>query len=235
MAARCRPSSRCPRERRRPGKTPAVLLAHGAGADMRSPFMSTVHAGLAREGYVVAQVQLPLHRGAAAAARPAARARALLAERRSTPSAATARSRRRGSRSAASRWAAAWRRTSPPPARPYARSSSSAIRCTPPASPTQLRADHLPAIQAPMLFVQGTRDALCDLDRLRGVLAEAAARDAAHHRGRRPLLPPAAPGREDRRRGVDGDRDRRRALAAHGRGLTSRYSGSGTRRPSARW
>src|SRR5262245_55821252 len=26
---------------RRAGKTPAVLLAHGAGADMRSPFMST--------------------------------------------------------------------------------------------------------------------------------------------------------------------------------------------------
>ena len=41
----------------------------------------------------------------------------------------------------------------------------------PAGKPDDLRADHLPAIQAPMLFVQGTRDALCDMDRLRGVLA----------------------------------------------------------------
>jgi len=37
--------------------------------------------------------------------------------------------------------------------------------------PDALRADHLPAIPVPMLFVQGTRDTLCDLDRLRPVLA----------------------------------------------------------------
>src|SRR5439155_1264532 len=37
--------------------------------------------------------------------------------------------------------------------------------------PEQLRADHLPGVAAPMLFVQGTRDALCELERLRPVLA----------------------------------------------------------------
>src|SRR6185503_14059586 len=38
---------------------PAVVLAHGAGADMRSPFMSTVHTGLAREGYVSLKFNFP--------------------------------------------------------------------------------------------------------------------------------------------------------------------------------
>src|SRR2546427_291015 len=37
--------------------------------------------------------------------------------------------------------------------------------------PEQLRADHLPGVALPMLFVQGTRDTLCDLELLRPVLA----------------------------------------------------------------
>ena len=35
--------------------------------------------------------------------------------------------------------------------------------------PDQLRADHLRLCRTPILFVQGDRDPLCDLDRLRGV------------------------------------------------------------------
>ncbi|BCX81032.1 conserved hypothetical protein [Methylomarinovum caldicuralii] len=40
----------------------------------------------------------------------------------------------------------------------------------PPGKPEKLRADHLPRIPCPMLFIQGDRDRLCDLDRLRDVL-----------------------------------------------------------------
>ena len=40
----------------------------------------------------------------------------------------------------------------------------------PAGKPDQLRADHLPSVPVPMLFVQGTRDALCDFERLREVL-----------------------------------------------------------------
>src|SRR5438477_6660533 len=43
----------------RAGRNPAVILAHGAGADMRSPFMSAVHAGLAREGFVAVKFNFP--------------------------------------------------------------------------------------------------------------------------------------------------------------------------------
>lgn len=38
--------------------------------------------------------------------------------------------------------------------------------------PQQLRAAHLPRIAAPMLFLTGTRDALCPLDTLRPLLAD---------------------------------------------------------------
>src|SRR5262249_49106305 len=44
---------------RRPGRIPAVILAHGAGSDMRSAFLSAVHMGLAREGYVTIKFHFP--------------------------------------------------------------------------------------------------------------------------------------------------------------------------------
>src|SRR5205814_1798387 len=44
---------------RRPGRTPAVILAHGAGSDMTNPFLSSVHAGLAREGLVAVKFNFP--------------------------------------------------------------------------------------------------------------------------------------------------------------------------------
>ena len=37
--------------------------------------------------------------------------------------------------------------------------------------PEVLRSEHLPRIKCPMLFVQGSRDRLCDLGLLRGVMA----------------------------------------------------------------
>jgi uncharacterized protein len=37
----------------------------------------------------------------------------------------------------------------------------------PPGKPDRLRVDHWPAVGAPTLFLQGTRDPLCDLDLLR--------------------------------------------------------------------
>ena len=45
----------------------------------------------------------------------------------------------------------------------------------PPGKPTQLRDAHLPAIQCPMLFVQGARDAFGTPDELRPVLARLSA------------------------------------------------------------
>src|SRR5262249_55468 len=51
----------------------------------------------------------------------------------------------------------------------------------PPAGrPTELRAAHLPAVPCPMLFLEGTRDPLCDLARLRPVLRRLGRRASLH-------------------------------------------------------
>src|SRR2546430_17639846 len=44
---------------RRRGRPPAVILAHGAGSNMTNPFLSSVHAGLAREGLVAVKFNFP--------------------------------------------------------------------------------------------------------------------------------------------------------------------------------
>ena len=50
----------------------------------------------------------------------------------------------------------------------------------PAGKPGQLRDAHLPKVRPPMLFVQGTRDALCDLSLLRPVLARLGTRATLH-------------------------------------------------------
>ena len=155
---------------RRPGKMPAVLLAHGAGADMRSPFMTTLHTGLAREGYVSLKFNFPYTE--ARRRRPDPRP---VLERcwRSVIDAV------RRDRTLAPSWVAIGGKSMGGRMASYVAAAGAPVKALvllgyplhPAGKPDDLRADHLPAIQAPMLFVQGTRDALCDLDRLREVLA----------------------------------------------------------------
>ena len=54
-----------------------------------------------------------------------------------------------------------------------------AVRPSAPA-PAALRDEHLPRVEVPMLFVQGTRDALCRLELLRPVLRRLGARATLH-------------------------------------------------------
>jgi len=155
---------------RRGGRTPAVILAHGAGADMASPFMSTVHAGLAREGFVAIKFNFPYTE--ARRRRPDLRpvlqrcyravVDAVLADRTLAPPWVAIGGKSLGGRIAS-----------------YVGAAGAPVRgllflgypLHPAGRPEQLRADHLPGVTVPMLFVQGTRDALCDLELLRPVLA----------------------------------------------------------------
>ena len=50
----------------------------------------------------------------------------------------------------------------------------------PPNKPGTKRADHLPRVTIPMLFLQGTRDALADLQLLRPICAKLASRVTLH-------------------------------------------------------
>ena len=154
---------------RRGGRTPAVVLAHGAGSDMRSAFMSTMHAGLAREGYVTVKFNFPYTEARRRAPDP----RPVL-ERcyRAVVDAIAA------DRILAPPWIAIGGKSLGGRIASYVAAAGAPVRglvflgypLHPAGRPEALRADHLPALPVPMLFVQGTRDTLCELDRLRSLL-----------------------------------------------------------------
>jgi uncharacterized protein len=154
---------------RRGGRTPAVILGHGAGSDMTNPFLSTVQAGLAREGFVAVKFNFPYTEARRRAPDPRpvlqrcyrAVVDAVLADRRLAPPWIAIGGKSLGGRIAS-----------------YVAAAGAPVRgllflgypLHPAGRPERLRSDHLPGIALPMLFVQGTRDALCDLELLRPVL-----------------------------------------------------------------
>jgi predicted alpha/beta-hydrolase family hydrolase len=149
---------------------PAVILAHGAGADMRHPFMTAMRTGLAREGFAAVTFNFPYtEAGRRAPDRPPvleACWRAVLDAVRADP---TLRppwiaigGKSMGGR-IASHLAAG--------GAPVAALVLLGYPLHAAGRPDTRRAAHLGRIRVPMLFVQGTRDALCDLALLRPVLA----------------------------------------------------------------
>jgi uncharacterized protein len=150
-------------------EAPVVVLAHGAGNDMHSPFLSAVHQGLAGRGYVTVKFNFPyMERGR----RPPDRAPILEAcyaqvmqhIRRDRGSARVV----IGGKSLGGRIAS------------HLAASGADVAglillgypLHPPHRTDQLRVAHLSRIRAPMLFLAGTRDALCNLALLRQALAE---------------------------------------------------------------
>ena len=154
---------------RGPGRIPAVVLAHGAGTDMRSPFMSALHTGLAREGFVTVKFNFPYTEARRRAPDPRpvlercyrAVLEAVVQDRTLAPPWIAIGGKSLGGRIAS-----------------YLAASGAPVQALlllgyplhPAGKPDQLRADHLPSISVPTLFIQGTRDALCDMDLLRPLL-----------------------------------------------------------------
>lgn len=153
---------------RRPAST-ALVLAHGAGNDMNNPLLSFVHEALAERGVMTVKFNFPYkERGGKAPDRAPllettwhAVIAAVRADAQLAPARLFCGGKSMGARIASQRVA-------------------NGEACAglvflghplhPPKKPEKLRADHLPHIACPMLFIQGTRDALCDLALLRGVL-----------------------------------------------------------------
>lgn len=151
------------------------VLAHGAGAGMAHPFLEAVAAELGQTRHRDAALSLPLYGG----------------RRKAAGSAGTGpgdgpRSRGRGHSARAgtparSRRPFLWRPhdlagTAGSPAAGCARPRLSSISAPSRRRPSDERGKHLLDVQLPMLFLQGTRDALADLPLLRAFIGRLGAR-----------------------------------------------------------
>jgi len=147
-----------------------VVLAHGAGNDMHSPFLSAIHSGLAARGFAVVKFNFPYKERGGRAPDPAPVLEAcyrrvlecLRADAGIGPVRVVIGGKSLGGR-IASHLAAA--------GEPVSGLVFLGYPLHPAGKPQQLRVAHLPEITAPMLFVAGTRDPLARLDLLRSALA----------------------------------------------------------------
>jgi uncharacterized protein len=151
-----------------------LLLAHGAGYGRESPFMARLAAGLVDQGFGVLRFNYPY------------RERALRAKKRMLPPDP------RAVLEAAHALALAELAHRSGDPRPWLAGKSLGARIStllaakdhpcrglvlfgyplhPAGQPERERSEHFPAIVQPALFLQGTRDELCDVERLKAALA----------------------------------------------------------------
>jgi predicted alpha/beta-hydrolase family hydrolase len=141
------------------------VLAHGAGAGMSHPFMAAVAEGLAIRDIATLRYQFPyMERGskrpdAPALAHATVRAAVAAATRLKLPLVA-------GGKSFGGRMTSQAQAESP---LPCAGLAFLGFPLHPAGRPSSDRAEHLFKIKIPMLFLQGTRDTLADLNELRPV------------------------------------------------------------------
>lgn len=160
------------------GPKTALILAHGAGNDMHSTFLSRVHESLAQRGILTIKFNFPYkERGGRAPDRTPvleatwrAVAQAVRADELA-PCAVFFGGKSMGGR-IASHLAAT--------GEPCAGLVFLGYPLHPARQPDKLRAGHLARITCPMLFMEGTRDPLCDLELLEQSLASVKAPVTLH-------------------------------------------------------
>ena len=149
-----------------PATAPLVVLAHGAGADMNSPFMLAVCAGLHDAGVATARFNFAYTEKGKKGPDPQPRLEATYGEVLGHIVASHApRALFVGGKSMGGRIASHVAATFP------------GVRglvflgypLHPPGRPERIRDAHLRDLSVPMLFVEGTRDPFCPLDTLEGV------------------------------------------------------------------
>jgi uncharacterized protein len=155
------------------------VLAHGAGAGMRHPFMTTVAESLAHRGIATLRYQFPYTESGGRRPDPPgvlqATVRAAVAKAREIapelPLVA-------GGKSLGGRM------TSHAAARHALPGVLGLVflgfPLHPPKQPGKHRADRLPTVELPMLFLQGTRDTLADLDLITAVCGHLGHRATLH-------------------------------------------------------
>lgn len=152
-----------------------LVLAHGAGAGMSHPFLSSVADGLAERGIATLRFQFPyMERGSR---RPDAPVIAHAAVRAAVQAAARRRPKLplfAGGKSFGGRMTSQAQAISP---LPQVRGLVFfGFPLHPAGKPSRERAEHLSEVEVPLLFLQGTRDELADLRRLKPVVRKLGAR-----------------------------------------------------------
>jgi len=162
---------------------PILLLAHGAGAPSTHPFMQSTAFALRDRGLCVMRWNFPYmepHQGGMR--RPPDRPPLLLATYRSMIELVqTWRPQARfviGGKSMGGRMAS--HLLAAEPATPAVGAVYLGYPLIAAGRPDRERSEHLADVQVPQLFVTGTRDPMCPLDRLREVLAPLASRVRLH-------------------------------------------------------
>lgn len=145
------------------------VLAHGAGAGMRHPFMAAVAKGLAARGIATLRYQFPyMEKGGRRpdppkVAHAAVRAATAEAARRLPHLPLFAGGKSFGGRMTSQAQAEA-------PLEGVRGLAFLGFPLRPPGKPSSERAEHLARVEVPMLFLQGTRDELADLEHLKPLL-----------------------------------------------------------------
>src|SRR5215469_9242693 len=143
-----------------------IVLAHGAGVGMTHPSMEAVAEGLVARGIAVLRYNFPyMERGSKrvdppAIAHKAVRAAVAVGRERSAPLKLFAGGRSFGARMTSQAQASA-------PLEGVSGLVFFAFPLHPAGTPSDERAAHLDNVRIPMLFLQGTRDTLADLDLLK--------------------------------------------------------------------
>lgn len=162
-----------------PGARACYVLAHGAGAGMDHPFMSAAARGLAALGIATLRYQFPyMERGARrpdSAPLCHATVRAAVVEaRRLTPALPLI----AGGRSFGGRMTSQAQALDPLPG--VRGLAFLGFPLHPAGKPSSARGDHLAQVRTPMLFIQGTRDALAERPRMEALAAQLGERARVH-------------------------------------------------------
>ena len=157
----------------RDARASAILLAHGAGFAMDSPWMQSVALGLAARGFPVLRYNYPYKERSRSTGRDLPPDRASVLEEAHAHALATLAEHAGGGRLLLAGKSMGGRIST--------HLAAKGERCAglvlfgyplhPPRQPEKTRSEHFPAIAQPALFLQGTRDEFAELELLREALA----------------------------------------------------------------
>ena len=155
------------------------VLAHGAGAGMRHPFLETVAARLGEGGIATLRYQFPyMERRAGRPDPPAVAAATVRAAAAEAARVAPGLTLVAGGKSFGGRMTSTAQAEAPLPG--VRGLVFLGFPLHPPGRPDDKRAEHLERVQIPMLFLQGTRDEFADLKLLRPVVKRLGERATLH-------------------------------------------------------